>query len=93
VSAITNKLILDLMQHCRPYDAHKEVGHGFAAHQAGNPRKVTTVAALQNLRNAIFDAYRPELHYMRGPGPKWRAKHGSVAFSSPAGANGEGHAG
>jgi hypothetical protein len=21
------------------------------------------------------DAYRPELHYMRGPGPKWRAKH------------------
>jgi len=26
-----------------------------------------------------FDAYRPELHYMRGPGPKWRAKHGIVA--------------
>jgi hypothetical protein len=24
----------------------------------------------------IFDSYRPELHYMRGPGPKWRAKHG-----------------
>ena len=21
------------------------------------------------------NAYRPELHYMRGPGPKWRAKH------------------
>jgi hypothetical protein len=20
-------------------------------------------------------AYRPELHYMRGPGPKWREKH------------------
>jgi hypothetical protein len=20
-------------------------------------------------------AYRPEAHYMRGPGPKWRAKH------------------
>ena len=19
--------------------------------------------------------YRPELHYMRGPGPKWQAKH------------------
>jgi hypothetical protein len=19
--------------------------------------------------------YRPELHYMRGPGPKWREKH------------------
>jgi hypothetical protein len=23
----------------------------------------------------IFNPYRPELHYMRGPGPKWRAKH------------------
>jgi hypothetical protein len=20
-------------------------------------------------------AYRPEAHYMRGPGPKWREKH------------------
>jgi hypothetical protein len=24
----------------------------------------------------VFDGYRPELHYMRGPGPKWREKHG-----------------
>jgi len=23
----------------------------------------------------IFDSYRPELHYMRGPGPKCCAKH------------------
>ena len=22
-----------------------------------------------------FDTYRPELYDMRGPGPKWRAKH------------------
>ena len=22
-----------------------------------------------------FDPYRPELHYMRGPGPAWRPKH------------------
>ena len=21
------------------------------------------------------DSYRPERHYMRGPGPKWHAKH------------------
>jgi hypothetical protein len=28
-----------------------------------------------------FDPYRPELHYMRGPGPAWRAKH--VASSDP----------
>ena len=25
------------------------------------------------------ESYRPELHYMRGPGPKWRAKHGIPA--------------
>jgi hypothetical protein len=30
---------------------------------------------LRNLANALFDSYRPELHYMRGPGPKWHAKH------------------
>jgi len=24
----------------------------------------------------MCDPYRPELHYMRGPGPKWRQKHG-----------------
>jgi len=22
--------------------------------------------------------YRSELHYMRGPGPKWRAKHAAL---------------
>jgi hypothetical protein len=24
----------------------------------------------------LLDPYRPELHYMRGPGPKWHGKHG-----------------
>jgi hypothetical protein len=23
----------------------------------------------------LFDSYHPEQHYMRGPGPAWRAKH------------------
>jgi hypothetical protein len=31
---------------------------------------------LQSLARALFDPYRPELHYMRGPGPKWQAKYG-----------------
>jgi hypothetical protein len=30
-----------------------------------------------------FDPYRPELHYMRGPGPKWRAKHVAVPVYGP----------
>jgi hypothetical protein len=29
---------------------------------------------IEAVRN-LFDPYRPELHYMRGPGPKWRAVH------------------
>ena len=27
-----------------------------------------------------FHPYRPELHYMRGPGPAWRAKYGDQAL-------------
>jgi hypothetical protein len=27
------------------------------------------------LTASLFDPYRPERHYMRGPGPKWREKH------------------
>ena len=27
----------------------------------------------------IFNHYRPELHYMRGAGPKWIEKHSAVA--------------
>jgi hypothetical protein len=30
---------------------------------------------LRSLARALFDPYRPELHYMRGPGPKWHAKY------------------
>ena len=30
----------------------------------------------RNLLQSLTDPYRPERHYMRGPGPKWRAKHG-----------------
>jgi len=42
--------------------------------------RVRTIrAAVANLRravvNALTDSYRPEVHYMRGPGPKWRQKH------------------
>jgi len=29
----------------------------------------------RRLMAPLFDPYRPELHYMRGPGQKWREKH------------------
>ena len=35
------------------------------------------------LKISLFHPYRPELHYMRGPGPKWREKHArSARFAS-----------
>ncbi len=36
---------------------------------------VPLVNICRRLRQRIFDSYHPELHYMRGPGPKWREKH------------------
>jgi hypothetical protein len=32
----------------------------------------------RRLRRELFDSYRPELHYMRGPGPRWREKHAPI---------------
>ena len=48
-----------------------------------------TVWELRRTYGKAFDAYRPELHYMRGPGPKCRAKRfgATVAPASPAAAN------
>ena len=34
---------------------------------------------VQDVAKILTDPYRPERYYMRGPGPKWRAKHGLTA--------------
>ena len=34
-----------------------------------------TLMHWRRLIDLAGDPYRPERHYMRGPGPKWRAKH------------------
>jgi hypothetical protein len=34
-----------------------------------------TARRWRRLTTSLFDPYRPELHYMRGPGPKWQARH------------------
>ena len=38
-----------------------------------------TIRELQRSMAAGGAAYRPDLHYMRGPGPKWHAKYGHLA--------------
>jgi hypothetical protein len=42
------------------------------------PRIFLAIAeAWRELRKEFLDTYRPELHYMRGPGPKWGEKQGT----------------
>ena len=53
--------------------------------QSANVSLAKGFVAWQALTKALFDAYRPELHYMRGPGPKWREKYGAeIDGASPA---------
>jgi len=42
----------------------------------------TAVRELQRTFSDAFNPYRPELHYMRGPGPACRAKAAPKAPSS-----------
>jgi hypothetical protein len=37
----------------------------------------------KRLIKSLFDPYRPELHYMRGPGPKWREKQARLRSARP----------
>lgn len=52
--------------------------HVFSAASV-NSTRARLRAVTQNLLTAFWGGsvgqYRPEAHYMRGPGPKWREKH------------------
>jgi hypothetical protein len=39
------------------------------------PSLAADLAELGRALRSLIDPYRPELYYMRGPGPKWHAKH------------------
>ena len=44
------------------------------------PSSTFLVAKLwRDLFRDLLSSYRPELHYMRGPGPRWRERHGASA--------------
>lgn len=45
-------------------------------HQQAAPRlREAIVQLIAGLRRDLAGGYRPERHYMRGPGPRWYAKH------------------
>jgi hypothetical protein len=60
--------------------------HAMAAMLIGCARRIRAAAA--NWRHAaiasVTDPYRPELHYMRGPGPKYRQKHAAQRHRAAA---------
>ena len=45
-------------------------------------RRNMTLDVVKHLAKVIFDPYRPERDYMRGPGPKWHARAAGVAWPS-----------
>ena len=50
--------------------------HAPANSRAGQAKPFAELRAfLREFIAKAFSTYRPELHYMRGPGPAWRAKH------------------
>jgi hypothetical protein len=50
------------------------------------PPLAAELADILRQLKSLFDPYRPELHYMRGPGPKWHAKHRPAAAEAPSAA-------
>ena len=46
--------------------------------------RASFAATLRAFIRNLFDDYHPERHYMRGPGPKWREKHGQEPANTTA---------
>jgi hypothetical protein len=58
-------------------DCARASAHRVATAAAAFSLEMTRLTALwRRLKDDLCDPYRPELHYMRGPGPKWRQKNG-----------------
>lgn len=55
-----------------PASARRSAMSGFARKTAETVSDIASI--VQNLVMDVRDSYRPELHYMRGPGSKCRAK-------------------
>ena len=63
------------MTESRPEGVTGKITRSSAAHRMAPGMLADLSEVGRNLARSLFDPYRPELHYMRGPGPKWHAKH------------------
>ena len=63
------------MQAVITFGFRRNADHSRTLAAVSRVRQVAVVSMLFKATKWIFDPYRPELHYMRGPGPKWREKN------------------
>ena len=57
------------------YETHVRAHRAQSSSTALCQRLNVIMTRLRRLIQIARNPYRPELHYMRGPGPKWYAKH------------------
>jgi hypothetical protein len=58
------------------------VAHGNLLPRPFANLRTAFTAFWHDLTRDALRPYRPELHYMRGPGPAWRAKHALLGYLS-----------
>jgi hypothetical protein len=63
----------------QPEEASHEI-RAMANDKKAPPIRAAFAALWRSLVKDLFGAYRPERHYMRGPGPKSRAKRGLIGL-------------
>jgi hypothetical protein len=61
------------------YESHVRAHRAQSSSTPLCQRLNVAVTRLRGLIQIARNPYRPELHYMRGPGPKWYAKHPKTA--------------
>jgi hypothetical protein len=58
-----------------PTALNESVNMRFKAEELGRSVYRSWSGLIRRMLTVVFVSYRPERHYMRGPGPKWREKH------------------
>ncbi len=63
-----------------PGEATMRTGRSNVDHRHPTPPGLWSALSdmVAGLHRDLFSTYRPERHYMRGPGPAWRAKHQAI---------------
>ena len=72
--------VADRTARAAPYSASLPRSARPVAHTVLSAAGAELARIWRTLKKDLCDPYRPELHYMRGPGPKWREKHANASL-------------